>query len=391
MRFAPSGGVNRLRIAQVAPLFESVPPHGYGGTERVVSYLTEELVKLGHEVTLFASGDSRTSARLIPACARSLRLDPHCVDQVARHLVLVELVYRYAAEFDLIHFHIDYAHYPVTRRQRVPHITTLHGRLDIPDLVPLYREFRDMPVVSISNSQRQPLPWLDWRATVYHGLPGDESAGWAGWGTAGGASAAAAGGGTGAGAGETSGEADSDGRGYLLFLGRVSPEKGLDTAIEIARRARRPLRVAAKVDRADREYFERDIAPLLRPPRVEYLGEVGGDEKLSLLTGALGLLFPIKWPEPFGLVMIEAMACGTPIVAFRAGAVPEVMTDPRSGFVCSSIEEAVAAVQRLPELPRCGCRQVFEERFTAARMARDYLEVYRGLLAEESARRDAVA
>jgi glycosyltransferase involved in cell wall biosynthesis len=362
-----------LRIAQVAPLFESVPPQAYGGTERVVSYLTEELVRLGHEVTLFASEESRTSARLVPACSRSLRLDPRSVDQVARHLVLVEQVYRQAADFDLIHFHIDYLHYPVTRRYRVPNVTTLHGRLDVPDLVPLYREFQDMPVVSISDAQRRPLPWLDWRATVYHGLPADScglaAGGEAGWG------------------GEA-GTGSGGGRGYLLFLGRVSPEKGLDTAIEIARRAGRPLRIAAKVDRADRDYYEREIAPRLGQPGVEYLGEVGGGEKLRLLAGAEGLLFPIRWPEPFGLVMIEAMASSTPIVAFRHGAVPEVMADPRCGFVCSTIEEAVAAVARLPELPRRGCRQVFEERFTAARMARDYLEVYRRLLAEES---DAVA
>jgi glycosyltransferase involved in cell wall biosynthesis len=350
-----------LRIAQVAPLFESVPPRGYGGTERVVSYLTEELVRLGHEVTLFASEESRTSARLVPSCPRSLRLDPRSVDQVARHLVLVEQVYRQAADFDLIHFHIDYLHYPVTRRYRVPNVTTLHGRLDVPDLVPLYREFPEMAVVSISEAQRRPLPWLDWRATVYHGLP--------------------------AGSREIAAGGDA-GRGYLLFLGRVSPEKGLDTAIEIARRAGRPLRIAAKVDRADRDYYEREIVPRFGQRGVEYLGEVGGGAKLRLLAGAEGLLFPIRWPEPFGLVMIEAMACGTPIVAFRQGAVPEVMADPRSGFVCSTIEEAVAAVARLPELSRRGCRQVFEERFTAARMARDYLEVYRRLLAEES---DAVA
>jgi glycosyltransferase involved in cell wall biosynthesis len=354
--------VDRLRIAQVAPLYESVPPRGYGGTERVVSYLTEELVRMGHEVTLFASGDSSTSARLIPASKRSLRLDPGCVDPLAHHLLLVEQVYRRAAEFDLIHFHVDYLHYPATRRHRVPHLTTLHGRLDIPDLAPLYREFRDMPVVSISNAQRQPLPWLDWRATVYHGLP--------------------------AGTGRPTAGGFGGGGSYLAFLGRVSPEKGLGVAIEIARRAGRTLRVGAKVDRADQDYFERELRPQLRPPQVQYLGEIGDDEKLRLLAGAEALLFPIDWPEPFGLVMIEAMACGTPIIARGRGAVAEVMADPRSGFVCSTIDEAVAAVGRLPALTRRGCRQAFEERFTAARMAAEYVQVYRALLEEE---RDAVA
>jgi len=362
--------VDRLRIAQVAPLYESVPPRGYGGTERVVSYLTEELVRQGHEVTLFASGDSSTSARLVPACKRSLRLDPGCVDPLAHHLLLVERVYRRAAEFDLVHFHVDYLHFPATRRQRVPHVTTLHGRLDLPDLVPLYREFRDMPVVSISDAQRRPLPWLDWRATVYHGLPAGTGTGAAGAFRL-----------PGAGLGGDEGH-------YLAFLGRVSPEKGLGAAVEIACRAGRTLRVGAKVDRADRDYFERELRPLLRPPRVEFLGEIGDAEKLRLLAGADALLFPIDWPEPFGLVMIEALACGTPIVAWDRGAVAEVMADPRSGFVCATIDEAVAAVGRLPELTRRGCRQVFEERFTAPRMAADYLRVYRALLAEE---RDAVA
>jgi glycosyltransferase involved in cell wall biosynthesis len=347
-----------MRIAQVAPLYESVPPQTYGGTERVVSYLTEELVRLGHEVTLFASGDSLTSARLVPACARALRLDPGVTDQLAHHVLLLEEVYAQQEEFDVLHFHIDYLHYPLTRRQRARHLTTLHGRLDIPDLVPLYREFHEMPVVSISDAQRRPLPWLRWLRTVYHGLPEREFPFGAG-----------------------------DG-GYLAFLGRISPEKGVETAIEIARAAGVPLAIAAKVDRADREYFEQSVRPLLAQSHVEFLGEIGGADKARFLGRALGLLFPIDWPEPFGLVMIEAMACGTPIVARRCGSVPEVMADPRSGFIFDTLEEAVAAVGRLPALARRGCRQVFEERFTAPRMARDYVEVYRGLVDGE---RDAAA
>jgi glycosyltransferase involved in cell wall biosynthesis len=362
--------VDRLRIAQVAPLSERVPPLGYGGTERVISYLTEELVRQGHEVTLFASGDSCTTARLVPVCKRSLRLESGCIDQLAHHLVMVEQVYRQAAEFDLIHFHIDYLHFAATRRQRMPTISTMHGRLDIPDLVPLFREYPDMPVVSISDAQRQPLPWLDWRATVYHGLPPGAFPFHPGAARAGRKASA------------------SGGSGYLAFLGRASPEKGLDAAIEIARRAGLTLRIGAKVERADQEYFEREIQPLLRPPHVEYLGEIGAAEKLRLLGGADALLFPVDWPEPFGLVMIEAMACGTPVIARGRGSVPEVMADPRSGFVCSSIDEAVAAVGRLPELTRHGCRQAFEDRFTASRMVEDYVRVYRALLEAE---RDTVA
>src|SRR3954447_5710201 len=270
-----------MRIAQVAPLYESVPPKLYGGTERIVSYLTEELVRQGHDVTLFASGDSVTGARLVAPCERSLRLDPRCVDPLAHHLVLIEEVFRRAEELDVLHFHIDYLHFPVSRRLRVPHVTTLHGRLDLPDLVPLHREFRGMPVTSISDAQRAPLPWLDWQGTVYHGLPGDLHH-----------------------------LVDEPGD-YLAFLGRVSPEKGLDHAIEIARRAGLPLRVAAKVDPADVAYYEEVIQPLLAQPHVEFLGEIGEEEKQGFLGNARAVLFLIDWPEPFGLVMIEAMACGT--------------------------------------------------------------------------------
>jgi glycosyltransferase involved in cell wall biosynthesis len=339
--------MEKLRIAQVAPLYESVPPKLYGGTERIVSYLTEELVRQGHEVTLFASGDSVTRARLVAACPRSLRLDPGCVDPLAHHLVLIEEVFRRVDDFDVVHFHIDYLHFPVTRRLPVPHVTTLHGRLDIPDLVPLHREYQGMPVTSISDAQRAPLPWVNWQGTVHHGLPADLHCG------------------------------IDEPEAYLAFLGRVSPEKGLDRAVEIARRAGLPLRVAAKVDRADLAYYEETIKPLLDQPHVDFVGEIGEAEKQRFLGNALALLFPIDWPEPFGLVMIEAMACGTPVVAFRRGSVPEILDEGETGFVVSTIEEAVAAVDRLDEISRRGCRAAFERRFTAPRMARDYVRIYR--------------
>ena len=341
-----------MKIAQVAPLYESVPPQLYGGTERVVSYLTEELVRQGHDVTLFASGDSVTSAQLISTCRRALRLDPDCVDQIAHHLVLLEEVFRRAEDFDVLHFHVDYLHFPWSRRHPVRHLTTLHGRLDIPDLVPLYREYPEMPVVSISDSQRKPLPELNWLATVHHGLPPRL---------------------------HDCGQGPGD---YLAFVGRVSPEKGLDRAIEIAGRAGLPLKIAAKVDKADRMYFEQVIRPQLGQPHVEFLGEIDEKDKGRLLGGACALLFPIDWPEPFGMVMIEAMACGTPIVAFRRGSVPEILVDGRTGFVCDSVDEAVAAVERLSEVPRREVRRVFEERFTAERMVRDYVAIYQRLLME---------
>jgi glycosyltransferase involved in cell wall biosynthesis len=340
-----------MRIAQVAPLYESVPPRLYGGTERVVHYLTEELIRLGHEVTLFASGDSRTSARLQAACGRSLRLDPACVDPIAHHLVMIDRVLAAAGDFDVLHFHIDYLHFPASARQRVPSLTTLHGRLDLPDLVPLYRHFRALPVVSISDAQREPLPFVRWVATVYHGLPlhllrqGD-------------------------GAG-----------GYLAFLGRASPEKGLEQAIAIARSAGMPLRVAAKVDAADRAYFESSVAPLLREPGVEFLGEIGEAEKQEFLGRARALLFPIDWPEPFGLVLVEAMACGTPVIAYPRGAVPEIMEPGVTGFLCRNVDEAVTAIGELDALDRTACRQAFERRFAAERMARDYLAAYDRVLA----------
>jgi glycosyltransferase involved in cell wall biosynthesis len=339
-----------MRIAQVAPLFESVPPKCYGGTERVVSYLTEELVRQGHEVTLFASGDSVTQARLVSGCRRSLRLDPRCQNPMTHHLVMLEQVFRRAEQFDIVHFHVDYMHYPLSRREPVTHVTTLHGRLDIPDLVPLYREFQDIPVISISNGQRQPLPWANWQATVHHGLPADlyrfrEKPG-----------------------------------SYLAFLGRISPEKRVDRAIEIAKRVGMPLKIAAKVDPVDKDYFDSIIAPLLQDSFAEFVGEIGDGEKDEFLGNAYVLLFPIDWPEPFGLVMIEAMACGTPVVAYRGGAVPEVMEEGHTGFIVEGLEDAVEAVRRVPQLSRRRCRDVFEKRFTTTRMAHDYARIFERLI-----------
>jgi glycosyltransferase involved in cell wall biosynthesis len=342
-----------MRIAQVAPLYESVPPKLYGGTERVVSYLTEELIRQGHEVTLFASGDSLTEARLVPVCKQSLRLASGCVDPLAHHVLLVERVLEEKDNFDLIHFHIDYLHYPRSRTEDVPTLTTLHGRLDIPDLAPLYRRFRDVPVVSISESQREPLPWLNWQGTVYHGLPVESLTFQPGPGK------------------------------YLAFLGRTSPEKGLDQAIAIARRAAVPLKIAAKIDRADQVYFDTVIKPLLNGPGVEFLGEIGHSEKNEFLGGALALLAPVQWSEPFGLVMIEAMACGTPVIAYPRGSVPEVVEDGVSGFIVRSAQQAAEAVKVLPALSRKRCRNYFERRFSAERMCADYLAVYERLLEKE--------
>jgi glycosyltransferase involved in cell wall biosynthesis len=342
----------RLRIAQVAPLFESVPPQGYGGTERVASYLSEELVRLGHDVTLFASGDSVTAAKLVPCSPRSLRLDPGCRDQLAHHFLMLERVCQMAARFDILHFHIDYLHYPLSRRLKRPHVTTLHGRLDLPDLQPLYDEFSDVPVISISDEQRRPLPQANWQTTVYHGLPPDL---------------------------HTFREKPE---GYLAFLGRISPEKRPDRAIEIAVATGMKLRIAAKVDKADREYYETEIRPLMEKhaDQVEFLGEVNGKPKDEFLGNAAALLFPIDWPEPFGLVMIEAMACGTPVIAYRRGSVPEVLEHGVTGYLVENQEEAVEAVRNLSKISRAGCRAMFEKRFVAERMARDYLDVYYDLI-----------
>jgi glycosyltransferase involved in cell wall biosynthesis len=341
-----------MRIAQVAPLCESVPPSLYGGTERVVSYLTEELVRLGHEVTLFASGDSRTRAKLVAACPRALWRDPNCRETLPHHVRLMELVFADVSRFDLIHFHCDYLHFPLLRRCPCASVTTLHGCLHLPDLKALFADYGEVPVVSISADQRRPVPGANWQATVYHGLPRNLY---------------------------TFRERPGD---YLAFLGRISPEKRLDRAIEIARRTGRKLKVSAKIYPEERDYYKQTIEPLLHESRsfVEFVGEVGEHRKDEFLGNAYALLFPIDWPEPFGLVMIEALACGTPVIAWRNGSVPEVIEDGVTGSVVDSVEDAVEAVGRVAWLARSTCRQVFEQRFDAARMAGDYVDVYRRLV-----------
>src|ERR1700736_1958060 len=297
-----------MKIAQIAPLFESVPPRLYGGTERVVSWLAEALISLGHEVTLFASGDSVTNARLVPVCRKALRLDAECVDPVVHHVLMMEEVFSQAGDFDLIHSHVDYLHFSLIRREQTPCVTTLHGRLDLPDLAPLYKNFRDIPLVSISDAQREPLPWANWQATVHHGLPRNLH------------------------------QPGDGGGGYLSFLGRTAREKRPDRAIEMARRAGMPLQIAAKVAPTDRPYFEREILPLLQDPLIEFVGEIGEADKGAFLGDAAALLFPIDWPEPFGLVQVEAMAAGTPVIAFRGGSVPEIIEDGVTGFIVDDIE-----------------------------------------------------
>lgn len=335
-----------MKIAQVSPLFERVPPLYYGGTERIVAYLTDALMALGHQVTLFASGDSVTTAELVPCSKNSLRLDKTCVDPIPHHLLMLEKVMARAEEFDVIHFHTDYFHYPLSRRYGYPCVTTLHGRLDIPDLVPLYREFREMAVVSISEAQRRPLPWINWAGTVHHGLPPNLLS--------------------------FNGQPEQ----YLAFIGRISPEKGLDMAIAIAEQSGVKLKIAAKLDKENLEYYEHVIKPLMASPVVEYVGEIGEKEKTAFLGNALALIFPIDWEEPFGLVMIESMACGTPVVAFGRGSVPEVVKDGVSGYVVNDMLAAVAAVAKIDAIDRRGCRRYFEECFVASRMAEDYLDIY---------------
>jgi glycosyltransferase involved in cell wall biosynthesis len=345
-----------MKIAQIAPLMESVPPKLYGGTERIVSYLTEELVGLGHDVTLFASGDSITAANLVPSVPKALRLDPSVRDVIPYYMLMLDRVRQMAGEFDILHFHIDQFHFPLFRPIASRTVTTLHGRQDLHDLHPLYIGFGDMPLVSISNAQRRPVSFANFAGTVHHGIPSglhratDEACG-----------------------------------GYLAFLGRISPEKRPDRAIAIARAVGIPLRIAAKVDRIDEDYFRTQIEPLIHSGDVEYIGEIDERQKTQFLGEARALLFPIDWPEPFGLSMIEAMACGTPVLAFRCGSVPEIVEDGVTGVIVETVEEATAAVPRLLALDRKKIRQRFQERFSATRMAQDYVAVYRSLLAQSAA------
>ena len=352
------GIIHIMKIAQIAPLHESCPPRLYGGTERVVSYLTEELVRLGHEVTLFASGDSLTSASLEAGCEMALRLDDRCRDPLVYHLIMLDRLRRRAGEFDIIHFHTDYLHFPLFADCWEKTLTTLHGRLDLPDLPVMMREYMTMPLVSISQAQRAPMPWANWSSSVPHGLPHDLY------------------------------RAGNGGGGYLSFLGRISPEKAPDRAIEIARRAGLPLRIAAKVDPVDQAYYESRIVPLLKDPSIDFIGEIGEADKGEFLGGALALLFPIDWPEPFGMVLIEAMANGTPIIAFGRGSVPEIIEDGVTGFIVDDIESAVAAVPLAVRLDRRAIRRRFEERFTGERMARDYLALYARVPSHQAARRE---
>lgn len=340
-----------MRIAQVAPLFESVPPKAYGGTERVVSWLTEELVRLGHDVTLFASGDSETSATLVSTCEKALWQDPESLESLPLHVLQMEQVLSRSAEFDVVHFHGDFIHFPLLRRVRVPSLTTLHGALNSTDHAPLFAEFPDIPLISISDAQRQLVPNGAFYATIHHGMPLDLH------------------------------RFHPRGGDYLAFLGRVSQQKGLDAAIRIALQSGIKLKIAARIYPEERAYFAEVIAPMLAEagPRVEFMGEVAGAEKDAFLGGALAMLFPIVWPEPFGLVMIESLATGTPVIAFRRGSVPEVLDHGETGFVVENEAQAVAAVEAVRHLDRATCRSTFERRFGAARMARDYLDVYQTL------------
>jgi glycosyltransferase involved in cell wall biosynthesis len=345
-----------MRIAQIAPLTESIPPKLYGGTERVVSWLTEELVALGHDVVLFASGDSQTSAELEACWPRALRLDGSVRDPNGLHMSMLERVRQRADDFDLLHFHLDYYPFSLFSRQRTPFVTTLHGRLDLPEHQVVFDTFPSAPVVSISDAQRRPVPQAGWVGTVHHGMP------------------------------ERLLTPQAVTPSYFAFLGRISPEKAVDKAIWIARRCGIPLKIAAKVDAVDRDYFEAEIRKLLTPPDVEYIGEIDDSEKSAFLSGAIALLSPVAWPEPFGLVLIEAMACGTPVLAFNRGAIPEIIEDGVTGFVVEDEKQAAVAAGQLSRLSREAIRRRFEERFTARRMAYDYLAVYESLIDVEAIR-----
>ena len=339
-----------MRIAQIAPLMESVPPRLYGGTERIVSYLTEELVGMGHDVTLFASGDSLTAANLVPCVPAALRLDANIRDTIPYYMLMLDHVRQQAHNFDILHFHVDFFPFPLFRSIARRTVTTLHGRQDLPDLPPFYTAFDDMPLVSISNAQRLPLPDANFAATIHHGLPLDlHRPNW------------------------------NPGGGYLAFLGRISPEKGPERAIHIARSMGIPLKIAAKVDKADESYFRECVAPLLNGEGVEFIGEINERQKTKFLGDALALLFPIDWPEPFGLVMIEAMACGTPVLAFKCGSVPEIIDEGVTGAVVDGIEQAIAALPRVLGLDRRAVHQRFVDRFSASLMTKNYLNLYRSM------------
>ncbi|MDJ1484061.1 glycosyltransferase family 4 protein [Cytophagaceae bacterium YF14B1] len=339
-----------MKIAQIAPLYESVPPKLYGGTERVVSYLTEELIRQGHEVTLFATGDSNTSARLVSHIDEALRLNPGIQDPIAHHIIQMQDVMERAEEFDILHFHNDYLHFPFSATLGKPCITTLHGRLDLPDLQYVYNKFKDRPLVSISDSQRKPLKDVCWAGTVYHGLPLDLY---------------------------NKGEGKGD---YVAFIGRISPEKRPDRAIEIARKAGIKIKMAAKIDKADQPYYQKHIRKLMDQPHVEFIGEIGEAQKGEFLGNAKALLFPIDWPEPFGMVMIEAMACGTPVIAFNNGSVPEIIDHGESGFVVNTIGQAVKALNKIDLLDRKLVRKTFENRFSAGIMAESYLHLFERMI-----------
>jgi glycosyltransferase involved in cell wall biosynthesis len=349
-----------MKVAQVAPLYEAVPPKLYGGTERIVAYLSNALVELGVDVTLFASADARTKARLAPVRDQAIRLDPHPLQSdAAAHLTMLHEVRRRAGEFDVIHFHVEPMHLPIFEGLAKHTVTTMHGRLDLKGLPELYACWPQFPLVSISNNQRRPLPEANWMDTIYHGLPIDLL------------------------------QPGTGPRGYLAFLGRISPEKRPDRAIDIAKRAGMPLKIAAKVDAVDRAYFQETIEPLLDHPLVEWIGEIGEEEKSRLLSEANALVFPIDWPEPFGLVLIEAMACGTPVIAWPRGSVPEVIDDGVTGFIVRSPDEAVDAVGRVDRLDRQHIRAVFEQRFSAPVMAGNYIRHYWRLLGGELLRETA--
>ena len=339
-----------MKIAQISPLYESVPPKLYGGTERIVSFLTEELVKQGHDVTLFASKDSKTSAKLVPCCDQALRLDQSCLDQLAPHVLQLEQLQQRLPEFDIVHYHIDHIHFPLAKRAGIANVTTSHGRMNLPEYKSLFREFMNMPMVSISYSQRQPLPLINWVGNVYHGLPADLFR-----------------------------YHGNEGK-YLAFLGRISPEKRVDRAIDIAKKAGIPLKIAAKIAKPDQEYYEKEIKPLMDDPLVEFTGEIGEHEKSDFLGNALATLFPVDWPEPFGLVMTESMACGTPVIAWENGSVPEVIDEGLSGFVVNSEQEALHAINNIHTIKRRDCRETFERRFTVKRMTKDYISVYKNQL-----------